>query len=94
MTANLQKAYSKARRSESINIEDMRTYYKTAGIQDNPRDCGSFVLRVLQCHNGKELVGNCKISMDLFRKEICYALINHKFNDLNPNRPEILALRR
>ena len=32
-------------------------------------------------------------SMDLFRKEIYYALIKHTHNDLNPDRPEISALR-
>lgn len=93
MGANLQKVYSQARSVESLNIEEMKRHYKAAGIQDNNKDCGYWVVRVLQCHNGNELVGNCKISMDLFRKEICYALIKHAFNDLNPDRPEIAALR-
>ncbi|KAM3317467.1 hypothetical protein ACQJBY_035257 [Aegilops geniculata] len=89
MATNLQKALNDCLHKSVFAFTDFPKKYCYAGKQTNNDDCGFWVIKVLLCHNGKELIGNYKWAMDVFRKEICYILVYHRFNDLNPRRPEI-----
>uniref|UniRef100_A0A8R7QV38 Ubiquitin-like protease family profile domain-containing protein n=1 Tax=Triticum urartu TaxID=4572 RepID=A0A8R7QV38_TRIUA len=89
MASNLQKSLNDCLHKSAFAFTDFPMKYCSAGKQTNNDDCGFWVLKVLLCHNGKELIGNYKWAMDVFRKEICYILVYHRFNDLNPRRPEI-----
>ncbi|XBI31799.1 hypothetical protein VPH35_055325 [Triticum aestivum] len=89
MASNLQKSLNDCLQKSAFAFTDFPKKYCYAGKQTNNDDCGFWVIKVLLCHNGKELIGNYKWAMDVFRKEICYILVYHRFNDLNPRRPEI-----
>lgn len=89
MCTNLQEALTAILNQSAINFIHFPRKYCYAGKQTNNDDCGFWVIKVLLCHNGKGLVGNYKWEMDVFRKEICYILVYHRFNDLNPRRPAI-----
>ncbi|XP_037404808.1 uncharacterized protein LOC119267521 [Triticum dicoccoides] len=89
MANNRQKALNDYLQKSAFAFMDFPRKCSYAGKQTNNDDCGFWVIKVLLCHNGKELIGNYKWAMDVFRKEICYILVYHRFNDLNPRRPEI-----
>ncbi|EAZ03770.1 hypothetical protein OsI_25898 [Oryza sativa Indica Group] len=42
--------------------------------------------RMLECHNGRTLVGYNTKDMRQYRAMICHRLLYHRFNDLHPHR--------
>ncbi|VAH48634.1 unnamed protein product [Triticum turgidum subsp. durum] len=70
MASNLQKSLNDCLHKSAFTFTDFSKKYCYVGKQTNNDDCGFWVIKVLLCHNGKELIGNYKWAMDIFGKEI------------------------
>ncbi|XP_071675838.1 uncharacterized protein [Lolium perenne] len=83
---NLQIAFSQAS-SHPVPIHDkFGKHYNQIQEQSNMHDSGLEVIRMLVCHNGKDLIGYGKKNMLAYRKELSHTLVYHRYNDLNPRR--------
>ncbi|XP_051228754.1 uncharacterized protein [Lolium perenne] len=88
---NLQDSYNVAMMSKIPIFDDFKPIYPKMHTQTNNDDGGFSIIGLLECHNGKELVGNGKISMSVYRTKVCDTLVHHRLNDLNPDRTELVS---